>query len=257
MNKSKYKKRTRIPSYYKFAAYFLFIVVIIGSLLGLLRYYQAAIIKMTNKPLQNAEVTVTNQAKKPIPTVALPASKNLVVPYASQAPFGNWKVHEESCEEAALLMYHDFLDGTVNPSGKISDTNADSVYRTMKTWQVAHYGKEADLTMEALGKLATEYYGFKFKTAEANEDNIKRAIADGSPVIVPVMTHSLLNNMYGPYTVYHVLLIKGYDAAGVITNDAGVGNGADHHYDWAVLFSAIDAQTEKMGQGRVMLTLSK
>jgi len=71
------------------------------------------------------------------------------------------------------------------------------------------------------------------------------------------MTHSLQNNMYGPVSVYHVLLIKGYDATGVITNDAGVGNGVDHHYDWAVLWQAIDAQTAKMNQGRDMLYLTK
>jgi len=35
----------------------------------------------------------------------------LEVPYTVQAPFGNWKVHEESCEEVALLMYREFLLG--------------------------------------------------------------------------------------------------------------------------------------------------
>ena len=40
----------------------------------------------------------------------------LKAPYTVQAPFGNWKFHQESCEEAALLMYHDFMDGDERPN---------------------------------------------------------------------------------------------------------------------------------------------
>jgi uncharacterized protein YvpB len=188
----------------------------------------------------------------------IPVSKDLGVPYAPQAPFGNWTVHEESCEEAAIYMYKGYLDATTYPNNRIPDTEADSVFRAMKTWQVEKYGIEPDLTMTALGTFAQSYYEFK-PTVEKNitADNIKQAIANGHPVIVPVMTHSLQNTMYGPVSVYHVLLIKGYDAAGVITNDAGVGNGVNKHYSWEILWQAIDAQTAKMGQGREMLYLTK
>ena len=78
----------------------------------------------------------------------------------------------------------------------------------------------------------------------------------GHPVLVPVLTQSLKNPHYSPGNVYHILLIKGYDATGVITNDAGVKEGKDWHYSWDILFSAIDAQTSKMNQGRVGLVLT-
>ena len=185
-------------------------------------------------------------------------SHELTVPYAPQAPLSNWAVHEESCEEAALYMYHGYLASTKYPANRIPDAEADSVFRTMKAWQATNYGSEPDLTMTALGVFASSYYGYSpiVKKSITAED-IKAAISAGHPVIVPVMTHSLENSMYGPVSVYHVLLIKGYDAAGVITNDAGVGNGVNKHYTWQVLWQAIDAQTAKMGQGREMLYLTK
>jgi len=189
--------------------------------------------------------------------VTLPDSVNLNIPYAPQAPLSNWKVHEESCEEAATYMYRAYLLGIKYPGNRIPDTEADTAFRDMKTWQVSHYGSEPDLTMVALGTFASSYYGF-FPTVKKNisENDIKTAIAAGHPVVVPVMTHSLENTMYGPVSVYHVLLIKGYDATGVITNDAGVGNGVNKHYNWKILWQAIDAQTAKINQGREMLTLT-
>lgn len=256
MKNSKYRRKQNQTL--KNALVITMIFVIVGTLLGLYRYYQDGMAKLADTSGTNtSDVSIKESPKKEVIVAAPPASTNISVPYAAQAPFGNWAVHEESCEEAALLMYHEFLAKTAYVGNRIPDATADPIYRAMKSWQVSHYGKEPDLTMEALGKFANEYYGYKFMTTDATEANIKRALANGSPVIVPVMTHSLLNNMYGPYTVYHVLLLKGYDATSVITNDAGVGNGPDHHYDWNILFSAIDAQTPKMNQGRVMLTLAK
>ena len=183
---------------------------------------------------------------------------DIVVPYAAQAPFSNWTIHEESCEEAALLMYHEFLIGATYPNDKIPDATGDVVLRDMKTWQLKNYGSEVDLSIEALGKFANDYYGLKpIVKTNITDIDIKEAISAGSPVLVPVMTHSLENSMYGAYSVYHILLIKGYDSTGVITNDAGVGNGQNYHYDWNILWQAIDAQTYKMRQGRVILTLTK
>lgn len=197
-------------------------------------------------------------AQTEIQTAPPPISKDLSVPYAPQAPFSNWTVHEESCEEAAIYMYHGFLENISYPNNRIPEAEADTAFRAMKQWQVANYGSEPDLTMTALGNFAQSYYGYTpVVTRNVTAEDIKQAIFDGHPVVVPVMTHSLQNNMYGPVSVYHVLLIKGYDANGVITNDAGVGNGPDHHYNWAVLWQAIDAQTAKMNQGRELLYLTK
>jgi hypothetical protein len=195
-------------------------------------------------------------AATPDPTPSpMPDSAILPVPYTVQAPFNNWKVHEQSCEEAALLMYHDFLEGDRRPD--IPPQEADGGLRAMKAWQVSNWGAERDLTLDRIGQLAQQYYGYDYQVSDATQANIEAALAAGHPVVVPVMTHSLLNPNYGPNTVYHVVLIKGFEPGGVVTNDAGVMQGKNWFYSWSVLFSAIDAQTPRMGQGRMMLVVYK
>lgn len=204
-----------------------------------------------------AEKLITETKKEPATPIEakLPDSKLITVPYTVQAPFGNWKVHEESCEEAALLMDHQFLTG--DKSEQIDQHKADTELRAMKDWQVKHYGKEPDLTIVKLGEFAQSYYGHNPNVKNnITEDDIKKEIAAGRPVMVPVMTQSLKNPHYSPGNVYHILLIKGYDQTGVITNDAGVKEGMNWHYDWNTLWTAIDAQTPKMNQGRSLLVLS-
>ncbi len=258
MNRRLSDYRLREIRSYHIAVTFGVFVVVVGTAIGLFQYFYDYSNSHKSETFSGEPRAVTEQTKQK-PTAIIqttPVSKNLAVPYAAQAPFGNWTVHEESCEEAALVMYHEYLKG--EKTDVVLDNQVlDATYREIKSWQVSHYGSEPDLGMDALGKFARDYYSYNYQTLEANEINIKTAITESKPVIVPVMTHSLQNNMYGRYTVYHVLLIKGYDATGVITNDAGVGNGQNHHYDWNILWGAIDAQTTKMGQGRVMLTLSK
>ena len=190
----------------------------------------------------------------PTPTPPPPTGAILPVPYTVQAPFGNWKFHQESCEEAAVLMYHDFLQGDARSS--IPPAEADQQLRALKAWQVQNWGAEKDLTIDRTGQLAQAYYGFHFQVIQVTEESIRQAIAAGHPVVVPVMTHSLRNPHYGPKTVYHELLIKGYSGGGVVSNDAGVQEGKDWFYSWSILFGAIDAQTPKMSQGRLGLILT-
>ena len=187
-------------------------------------------------------------------------SAQIVVPYTVQAPFANWAVHEESCEEAALLMYHYFLEGKTSFGGSsiITPQTAANEIVAMKNWQIKNYGREPDLSIEQLGIFAEQYYGYNFKAFKnITKEDIKKEISAGRPVMVPVITHALQNPHYGRNPTYHILVIKGYRPDGVITNDAGVKEGENYFYTWNILFSAIDAQTPKMGQGREMVILTK
>jgi len=193
------------------------------------------------------------------PLVQIKDTVNLPVPYTLQGPLNNLNIHEESCEEAAILMYHYFLLGktTFNGITVIPPQQANDEMIAMKNWQVKKYGIEPDLSIEKLGLFAKQYYGHKYQTFKnITQTDIKREISVGHPVLVPVMTHALKNPMYGPVSVYHILVIKGYNPQNVITNDAGV-RGENQQYSWDILFQAIDAQTPKMGQGREMLVLTK
>jgi hypothetical protein len=112
--------------------------------------------------------------------------------------------------------------------------------------------------MYKTGKLAQDYYGYKYKvTEDVTADNIKLAISESNPVLVPVITHALLNPHYGRQPSYHILVIKGYNPSGIIANDAGVKEGRSYFYTWDILWQAIDAQSAQMNQGRDMLVVTK
>lgn len=207
------------------------------------------------KPVQNPAVAPRPSARvSPSPT-PLPASAVLSIPYTVQAPLQNWKVFENACEEAAVLMYHDYLEG--DQRAQIPAAEADPALRLMEKWQVDNWGADRDLTLDRTGQFAQAYYNYHYAVLPATVDTITAQLAAGHPVIVPVMTKSLQNNHYGRGDVYHEVLIKGYTPDGVVTNDAGVQEGKDWFYSWNILFGAIDAQAQKMGQGRVALVLTK
>ncbi|MDQ6748923.1 MAG: C39 family peptidase [Candidatus Dormibacteraeota bacterium] len=205
-----------------------------------------------DRSLQHERAGAVPEAVTPPPA---PAGAILKAPYTVQAPFGNWKFHQESCEEAALLMYHDFLEGDQHPD--IPPAEADQALRAIKAWEVQNWGAEVDLSIDRTGELAQQYYSYKYQVIAVTPDSVRQAVAAGHPVVVPVMTHSLQNPHYGPMSVYHEVLIKGYNADGVVANDAGVQEGKDWFYSWPILLSAIDAQTPRMHQGRVGLILTK
>lgn len=207
------------------------------------------------KDVELTKTEAAEEVKKPKET-PIPASKTIAVPYTVQAPLVNWNVHEESCEEAAALMYHWFLAG--QKVDIIPVQTADAEMRTMKAWQIKNYGREPDLNLSQLGEFMKGYYGYHYKvTNNITADTIKREIAAGNPVLVPVITHALGNPHYGRNPSYHILVIKGYDANGIITNDAGVKEGRNYYYIWATLWHAIDAQTPQMKQGRDLLVITK
>lgn len=238
-------------------------LVIFAALLILVVFFYSTN-KGKSKPEIKSEtkvpaVSVKPQSKPAEKPVVIKDSALLPVPYTLQGPLNNLNIHEESCEEAAALMYHYFLEGqlTFNGSTVITPQLANDEMLKMKAWQVKNYGREPDLSIEKLGQFMQQYYGYKYQTFKnVTKDDIKREISAGHPVMVPVMTHSLKNPNYGPVSVYHILVIKGYNAQNVIVNDAGI-RGESIQYSWDIVFSAIDAQTPKMGQGREMVIVMK
>jgi len=207
---------------------------------------------------------VTNQVEEPEKISETPPieivikdSVQLIVPYTVQAPYANWTVHEESCEEAAALMYHYFLNGKNFPNNIIPPDKASAEMIAMKNWQKANYGVEPDLNLDKFGEFVKSYYGNSYSVKKnITIEDIKKELSAGNPVVVPVITHGLENPHYGRLPSYHLLVITGYDARGVITNDAGVKEGQNYFYTWEVLFRAIDAQTPKMNQGRDLIVFS-
>jgi len=70
-------------------------------------------------------------------------------------------------------------------------------------------------------------------------NDLKRAVANGYPVIVPASGKELPNpNFRNGGPLYHMLVVKGYTADRIITNDPGTHLGADFTYTYDGLMNA-------------------
>ena len=220
---------------------------------------KTAVVLEAPSPTPSAEPTAT---ATPVPTpTPLPDSVRLNVPFTVQAPFANWdREHEEYCEAAALLMARNYYrkDGraTIPPAEADRDMTAIVAYER-KTFPGVLDLPLSDMAVVG-GALDPPLQG---EVVQADPDEIKRDLASGWPVIVPVMTHGgpggqKIKPYYGATNVYHVILLIGYDASGqLISNDAGIKEGQYLTYSWDLLSTAMDAQDRKYGQGRVMLVV--
>jgi uncharacterized protein YvpB len=188
---------------------------------------------------------------------SLPASYQIEnVPYTVQAPYAQWSddTYQNGCEEAALLMVHKYWQKSA-----LDADIATQEIKEMVEWQKSTWGSHFDLSVWKLVDFANEYLGTIYQSSiyrDPSWQNLKYEIAQGRPVIVPVMSHSLDNPHYGRNDAYHMLVITGYDETGFVTNDPGVKEGYNWHYTYETMAKAMSAQVEHIpGQGKVALVL--
>ncbi len=181
------------------------------------------------------------------------------MPFTVQAPLGNWNLpYQEACEEASIIMVHHFLDGTdITPQG------ADKEIQDIVAWENTTFHSRADVTAEELQRIAEDYYQYTGQLFyDFSIDDMKRLLAHGYPIIVPLAGRDLGNPYYsgqGPW--YHMLVITGYDGNDFITNDVGTKRGKDYRYPTQVVYNAIhdwNQQEEDIHGGRkVILVLER
>ena len=173
-------------------------------------------------------------------TPSLPTEYNLAVPFTSQAPYGVWDaVHEQTCEEASVLMVAAYYDK--QPAGAIDIDTADEELQRIIKFEDAFFGYNEDTTAEETA-LVLESYNYLSTELISNPtiEQIKEAIAAGYPVIVPAAGRQLGNPYFTPPgPLYHMLVVKGYTEDTFITNDPGTRHGQNYSYDQDVLMNAI------------------
>lgn len=180
---------------------------------------------------------------KPPPQAIPPATSsqaiNLAVPFTSQAPRGVWDaLHEDTCEEASLLMVDAFFDGrTLTPDGVEAELLA------FVDWEKQRFGYFEDTTAAETAVMAREYYGHS--NVEVQYDitvgDIEDVVRGGLPVIVPLDGRMIGNPFFsGAGPEYHMLVIRGLTKDGkFITNDPGTRRGEAYLYDPQVIWDAI------------------
>jgi hypothetical protein len=201
-------------------------------------------------------------APTPVPT--LPPSVFIKIPYTSQFPhddFGQSLPNQNYCEAAALEMVSQYFKGDTR--GVIPADEAEAAMARIAGVERKDFPGVMDLPLTSVAAVGTQLFGLHATISPVDLRQIESNLAAGRPVIVPVMTHfpngTPIAPNYGSVSVYHVVLITGYDATKsmLITNDAGFTQGQNHTYAWNWLSAAIDAQTLKYPQGRVMLVFDR
>lgn len=169
-------------------------------------------------------------------------SKLLETPFICQAPLEtteNWKSHEDSCEEAAVLQAYLYETGKT-----MTKPEANDEILKMKDWQNKNFGNNHDLYADELKTFINGFYGIPLDEIEivykASMQDIEKYINEEHPIIVPIMGN-ILNNPYYPYPGYHMLIAIGYTESRIITNDNGTRRGKDFSYDKETFKEAMDA----------------
>lgn len=173
------------------------------------------------------------------PIVSIPASLNLAVPFALQAPYQNWaQPYEDACEEASSLMVDAFYSNLKFTGPADIDTHLKALF----AWEDVNFGSNQNTTAAQTAQMIREYFGYTRVDLVQNftADDVRKAITAGHPVIIPA-DGKLLNNPNfkngGP--VYHMLVIKGFlSTKSFIANDPGTRKGADYVYDVSVIMNA-------------------
>jgi len=179
-----------------------------------------------------------------------PRSLRITVPFSPQAPAANWDaLHEEACEEMALLMVLHYWKQT-----PLSPADAENELQELIAWEHAN-GYKDDVTAQELMNIAVMHDGAEvILDTDVSAENIKKYLRQGKPVIVPTAGRMLRNPYYsgdGPW--YHALVITGYEGGRFITNDPGTKRGENYPYAQSVILNAIHDWTgkkEDIAQGR-------
>lgn len=163
------------------------------------------------------------------------------VPFAPQAPFGNWADERQDygCEEASILMAVYWAEGK-----SLSYEKAEEEVIAISEFEKKVYGNFYDTSAADTLKVLQTYFGFVHARVayDIGVHDIKAELAAGNVVVVPVDGRLLENPYYTPPgPPKHKLVIRGYDDTTneFITNDPGTKRGEAYRYTYDVMENAL------------------
>lgn len=172
-------------------------------------------------------------------TSKTPVSFSLNVPFTPQAPTGNWdQLHNEACEEASAIMAAAYFSGDTR--AKIPAAEVENQLTALTNWEQDYFGYSLDTTTEETAETIRLFYHLEASVVNNyTEKDIKDALNDNKVVIIPVNGRKIGNPYYRqPGPIYHMLVVRGYTATQIITNDPGTKNGENYRYSFATLKNA-------------------
>lgn len=191
------------------------------------------VIKDTTEAVAEVVAKVEGQGK----VTGLPDTFSQEVPFARQAPFGQWSnpFYEDACEEASLVMVQKFFAG-LPLDEKIMQTELDKV----EPWELERFGENLSVDTNKVAIMGREFFGLQIEVStEVTIEKIKKELVAGNLIILPLTGRDLHNpNFTGAGPLYHMLVVIGYDRNEFITNDPGTRLGKDYKYPYQTLIDA-------------------
>lgn len=208
----------------------------------------------TVSPSLPATTTPRGQTPAPSPTpppdpVEIKTTLLLAVPFTPQAPTGNWDtIHNEDCEEASAVMANAYFNGPHTP--KLDTQYVEGQLTKLTDWEMKTFGYNLDITSEETVEMIKANYGLNAKmVTDFSEASIKKELAQDHLVLIPVNGQMIGNPNYKqPGPKYHVLVIRGYTATSIITNDPGTRNGLNYAYSYSTLYKASGNWSHVLGK---------
>jgi len=228
-----------------------------------------------NSPeLPNTKIDLSKNPSKEVVKDSVPTQtiypKSLIIPvlFTSQAPYANWdELHNEACEEASMIMADSFFNKKI-----LNKEIAEQQIQDLVLWETKN-GYTVDVTSQEVVEILDTYFSLQGELEyNVTPQKIIQALNKGKLVIIPAAGRELHNPNYKqPGPLYHMLVIRGYDAnkKQFNTNDPGTRKGEGYRYSYDVLISAIhdwpkqgkgsnDVTEEEMRQGKkVMIVVSR
>jgi len=218
------------------------VVMIAGLVMGTEAMVRLA--KTQPGPTAAEEIPVVTPTAKPTPMPTPVEWETIVqdVPFAAQAPFGEWSDprQQDGCEETSVLMAMKWVKGeTVTPA----EAKAEVI--KMADYEVAVYGTFVDTSAHDTNeRLLKNYFGYDQGRVISVGDSkvLVTELMAGNILIVPADGQLLGNpNFTRPGPERHMLVVKGYDARTqeFITNDPGTRAGEDYRYAEKIFWNAM------------------
>lgn len=194
------------------------------------------------------EAVILEDMFQPVETPTFIEEVELITPFISQAPLGDWKAPwAEYAEEAVILMID--MTGEELSSARFLSTELLNLDR----WITNHFGFTPSLSAEQTMEVITEHLGKEaFLTEELTESSLKAFLDQGNLIVLPVNGISLENPHYSkPGPEHHILLVTGYTENGFITHDPGTSYGENFVYNTKTLIASI----QDLDGGRVGIVI--
>ncbi|MDP3899938.1 MAG: C39 family peptidase [bacterium] len=201
-----------------------------------------AIMRELSLGITNSDMAGIPIAKSDITPLADTSYQPLDIPFAAQAPFGEWSDprQQDGCEESSVLMAIYWALGK-----SLTPAEAKEKIIAISDWEEKNYGNFHDTSAADTYERIVKGY-FNYDQAELKNnitlDDIFHELAKGNALVIP-FNGQLLHNPYftPPGPERHMLVIRGYDGDTheFIVNDPGTRHGENFRYDINTFFNAI------------------